>query len=351
MKKMKQKSFLAEEIRLERLSEMGDPLEQIKNIINWEIFRPLLDKAFYIEPKGPGGRPPMDRVMMFKIVMLQKWYGIADDNTEYVINDRLSFQRFLGLTLDEKVPDAKTIWAFKERLKESEVDIELFMLFASQMEDRGIVTRTGSIIDASFMEAPRQRNSRKENKTIKNGEIPEEWLTEENKAMLSQKDTDARWTKKNNETHYGYKDHIKIDQESKIITAFTVTPASTHDSQCIIELLDKQDKKAYLDSAYTGVDLHRDIRTDYPNIALYVIEKSKSNTPLTEEQRESNRDKSRIRVRVEHVFGHMVQAMEGMRIRSIGIDRAVREAAMKNLAYNIQRFSFLVRSKKATALI
>ena len=113
---MMQLNFLAELNRLERLSEIGDPLERINKVINWELFRAPLENAFYNEPNGFGGRPPIDRVIMFKIVMLQQWYNIADDTTEYVINDRLSFQRFLGFTLNEKVPDAKTIWAFKGNL-------------------------------------------------------------------------------------------------------------------------------------------------------------------------------------------------------------------------------------------
>jgi len=122
---MKQLSFMAEDNRLERLSKMGDPLEKVSGVVDWEIFRPMLEEAFRHEPKGPGGRPAIDRVRLFKIVMLQQWYHIADDMTEYMINDRLSFQRFLGLSLGDKVPDAKTIWLFKERLKESEVDLEL----------------------------------------------------------------------------------------------------------------------------------------------------------------------------------------------------------------------------------
>lgn len=326
-------------------------MERVTQCIDWEVFRPLLEKAFYHERKGLGGRPPTDRVMMYKITMLQQWYHIADDMTEYVINDRLSFQRFLGLTLDDKVPDAKTIWAFKEQLKESRIDLELFALFNALMERQGVITRKGSLIDASFVDVPRQRNTRDENKTIKEGSIPEAWETEENKDMLSQKDTDARWAKKNDETHYGYKDHVKVDQESKMVMDFMVTAANTHDSQCLYELIDGQDKAVYADSAYIGEGLHAEITTDFPGIQLYIHEKGTKATPLTGVQKESNRIKSRIRVRVEHVFGHMTQSMGGMYIRCIGIDRAVREITMKNLAYNIQRFSYLVRTKKAVALV
>ncbi len=338
---MKQINLFAEDNRLRRLSEMGDPLEKMSGVVNWEIFRPKLEEAFYHDAKGPGGRPPIDRVVMFKIVMLQQWYHIADDNAEYMINDRLSFQRFLGLTLNDKVPDAKTLWAFKERLKESGVDIELFDMFTQMMETEGIITHEGSIVDASFVDVPRQRNTRDENKTIKEGGVPEEWLAEDKKNMLEQKDTDARWAKKNEELHYGYKDHIKVDKDSKMIVCFTVSDASVHDSQRFIELLDDKDKEIWADSAFVGEELRAVILRDFPNIKLNINEKGYKNNPLTGWQKALNRIKSKIRARVEHVFGHMTNSMGGMFIRCIGIDRAIREIAMKNLAYNLQRLTFL----------
>jgi len=336
--------------RLSRLTELGDPLEIISGRIDWEIFRPKLESVFYHEAKGPGGRPPIDRVMMFKIVMLQQWYAISDDNAEYAINDRLSFQRFLGLTLDDKVPDAKTIWAFKERLSESGADMELFWLFGKLMEEQGVATRKGSLVDASFVDVPRQRNTRQENETIKAGGVPEEWLSEEHRNMFEQKDIDARWAKKNGEAHFGYKDHVKVDEESKLIVDFDVTDASVHDSQRFHTLLDEKDKAVYADSAYVGEDMHGEIKKDFPDIELQVCEKGYKNKPLTDEQKENNKTKSKVRVRVEHVFGQMTNAMGGMFIRCIGISRAVREIAMKNLAYNLRRYVYLASVTKKTAV-
>ena len=338
---MKQYNYLSEDNRLERLSEMGDPLVKISEVIKWELFRPILEKAYANEPKGPGGRPAFDRLLMFKIVMLQKWYHIADDMTEYVINDRLSFQRFLGMDLNDKVPDAKTIWAYKERLKETNVDIELFDLFTAEMERLQIITKTGSIVDATFVEAPKQRNKRNENETIKKGGIPEEWQSEEQKNKLSQKDVDARWMTKNGKTYFGYKDHIKIDKESKMITAFSVSSASDHDSKYLYELLDRNDRELWADSAYTGCDLHQGLNKDFPQLELSIHEKGYSNKPLTELQKESNKIKSKIRARIEHIFGFMVKSMGGKTIQSVGADRAVREISMMNLAYNLRRYVYI----------
>lgn len=132
--------------------------------------------------------------------------------------------RFLGIGLSSKVPDAKTIWLFRDTLTQSGVISRLFRLFESQLETRGLITHKGTIIDATFVDAPRQRNSRDKNKQIKNGEMPEEWR--KNPHKLAQKDTDARWTKKGDELHYGYKDHTKVDADSKLITEYSVTPAN-----------------------------------------------------------------------------------------------------------------------------
>jgi len=343
----KQLIMFGADAQLERLSKLGDSLEKINEAINWEIFRPTLNRKLHLEPKGPGGRPPTDRVMMFKIVMLQKWYEIADDKTEFVINDRLSFQRFLGLSLDDKVPDAKTIWLFRENLTKSGRYKELFDMFRFQMEEQKVITRTGSLVDASFVNAPRQRNSREENQKLKNGEGAELW--NDNAHKLRQKDKDARWTKKNNETHYGYKDHVKVDRDSKMIVEYSVTDASAHDSTEVVGLIDEKDEELYADSAYVGEDLRKDLLKKNPNLKLNINEKGYRNKPLTDEQKERNREKSKVRARVEHVFGHMTNSFGEIAVRSIGIGRAKCLIALKNLAYNLHRYECLVRLKKVNA--
>jgi IS5 family transposase len=290
-------------------------------------------------------------VLMFKILLLQAWYNIADDKTEYMINDRLSFQRFLGLSLGDRVPDAKTIWLYKDKLSKAGADLELFALFTIQMENQGVITRKGSIVDASFVDAPRQRNTREENKIIKEGGVPQEWTKPENANKLEQKDLDARWTKKNNELHYGYKDNVKIDSDSKIILAFEVTDASVHDSRAIVNLCDSKDDEIYADSAYAGVGLEKEIRDKCNNdVELMIHEKGYRGRPLIDKQKVSNRKKSRTRARVEHVFGHITSSMGGMTIRCIGITRARCAIALKNLAYNLSRFAYLQTSKKKWVL-
>lgn len=272
---------------------------------------------------------------MFKILILQRYYGLSDDQTEYQINDRMSFMRFLNLTIADDVPDSKTIWSFKEKLIDLDLVEGIFNLFLEKLEQLNLVVNEGKIVDASFVEVPRQRNNREENKAIKEGKVPESF--KDNPHKLAQKDTDARWTKKNNINYYGYKNHVKTDAKSKLITKYKVTSASVHDSQLINDLLDEKDKGEafYADSAYTGKEQEQVIMSK--EMVNMVIEKGYRNNPLSEEQKQSNRSKSSVRCRVEHIFGFMETGMNGMYLQNIGIKRITALVGLMNLTYNMFR--------------
>lgn len=337
-----QRSLFDETNQLNKLSKMGDPLEKLNDVIDWEMFRPILQK--YVvrnEPTERGGRPPYDVVLMFKILILQRLYNISDDQAEYQINDRLSFKRFLGLVTGEAVPDAKTIWKFRNDLSQTEDGVrELFLRFDKALEEEGLITHRGTIVDATFVDVPRQRNRREDNQTIKDGDIPEEWTDPKNASMLAQKDIDARWAKKNNETHYGYKDHVKCDADSKLITNFGVTDASVHDSQMCLELLEDTDQVLYADSGYASAA----IADALPNGCVgEICEKGNRYHPLTDGQKAENNRKSKTRCRIEHIFGHMTNSLGGITIRSIGFARAWVNIGLMNIAYNMNRYAFLKR--------
>jgi IS5 family transposase len=263
---------------------------------------------------------------------------------EYQMNDRRTFQRFIGLDDKDPIPDAKTIWAWRETLTKRRKLAKLFRKFWDFLDKAEVKASSGSIIDASFIDKPRQRNSRDENEQIKNGRIPEEWQQPGKEAMLRQKDTDARWTKKNDETHYGYKNHIKVDRKTKLIIKCIVTDASVHDSQALNGLVDKTDagKPVYADSAYSGQEQIGGIlkKKAFPR----VNEKGYRNKPLTKTQMKRNRSLSKTRSRVEHVFGFMTNSMGGMFIRCVGFARAEAAIIMKNLAYNMRRYCVLARA-------
>ena len=333
------RGFFDEAFRLEKLKEQNDPLVKLKERIDFELFRPPLEQAFFKEDKGIGGARPYDYVMMFKILILQRYYNIGDDKLEFAILDRLSFMRFLGLSLNDNVPDAKTIWLFRESLTQKNLAEKLFKLFWEELKKKGLLLNEGKMVDASFVEVPIQRNSREENKQINEGKIPDAWKEQANK--VSHKDTDARWTKKNGKSYYGYKDHIKADTKSKLIETYEVTDVpiviGMHDSQPIKNLLSEKDKGQSLhgDRAYSGEPVKEIVgKMEMEN---QIHEKGYRNRPLTETQKENNKTKSKTRARVEHIFGFIENSMNGSFIRSIGIRRATAIIGLMNLTYNMFR--------------
>jgi IS5 family transposase len=326
----------------EKLSNIGNPLEMINNVINFEMFREKLEsKLLNQNKKNNAGAKPYDVVIMFKIMILQRYYGLSDTQIEYQILDRLSFKKFLGLESGDKVPDEKTVWLFRENLTNKGLVKELFLQFVSYLESKGLIMNEGKMVDASFTIAPCQRNTREENKKIKEGKGDDLWNDKQNKKR--HKDIDARWTKKNDKTFYGYKNHAKVDTRSKILNKYKVTDASIHDSQALDDLLDEKDagQDFHADSAYTGVEQEK-------TIAKYkmknkVNEKGYSKNPLTDKQKSNNREKSKTRARVEHVFGFMEQSMNGLFVKSVGIKRATGIIGLINLTYNLFRYEQIIR--------
>ena len=174
-KRHKGYGFWDQNLRLSKLSKLGDPLERLNNGIDFEIFRDLLESRLFKLSKAPGGRPPYDYVLMFKILILQRYYNLSDDQIEFQINDRLSFMRFLDLTISDDIPDSRTVWNFREQITDLGLVEDLFALFIEQLETLGLIINEGKIIDASFVEVPRQRNKKSENDQIKEGNGAELW--------------------------------------------------------------------------------------------------------------------------------------------------------------------------------
>ena len=326
-------------MRLEELHEMGDPLARLDEVIDWTLFETVFERIPKVEPKGLGGRPSFPRLLMFKAVVIASLYQLSDQQLEFQIADRLSFKRFLGLTDADKSPDEKTFWAFRETLTNHELIEPLFDIFHAALESKGMFARQGQMVDATFVEVARQRNSREDNAKIKAGELPEGWR--ENPQRARQKDVDARWTKKNGERYYGYKNHVKVDSRSKLIEDFTVTPASVHDSNALGDLIAEGDPTTYVDSAYTGARCEA-IFADR-NVQAKPIERAYRNKPLNGRQKRSNRARSRIRVRVEHVFATMRMCMRRAWNRCVGLTRNRAMISMTNLVYNMVRFEQIER--------
>ena len=189
-----QPGFFDIDERLRRLSDLGDQLLAFAKAVDFEMFRPELSTALAYCDGAQGGRPPFDPVMMFKILVIQAANTLSDERTEFLINDRLSFMRFLGLGLSDRVPDARTIWLFREKLGKAGAIKPLFARFDATLRAAGYIAMGGQIVDASLIAAPKQRNTEEEKKAIREGRIPEGWQGKP--AKLAHKDRDARWTVK-----------------------------------------------------------------------------------------------------------------------------------------------------------
>ena len=326
------------------LDAKNDPLVKIDAVVRWEDFRSRLEAAWRKpadERKSNAGCKPWDAVVMFKAIVLCALYNLSDDQVEYQIRDRFSFVRFFGLGLEDKVPDAKTVWMYREQLVQAGVIEALFEDFDGYLEKQGYLAIGGQLIDASIVAVPKQRNNRDENEKIKEGETLEGW--DDNPAKRSQKDTDARWTKKHGKSHYGYKNHVNIDRRHKLVRRYQVTDAAVHDSQAVEGILDPNNTASgvWVDSAYRSAEIKAKLTEK--GLKSQIHRKGHRNKPLTEREKRGNKTRSKVRARVEHVFGAQSNDMGGTLVRSIGLARATARMGLKNLAYNMRRLVQLER--------
>ena len=334
---MIQPGFFDFQERFHKIDKNGDPLAKINETVDWEIFRPALEKARDKGRQSNVGPKGYDVILLFKILVLQSLYNLSDDATEFQILDRHSFGRFLGLHISQKVPDATTIWRFREDLIKAGMIEELFAAFDAHLQANGFMAMKGQIVDASIVSVPKQRNNREENARIKEGEVPEEWP--ENKRR--RKDVDARWTKKNGKTFYGYKNHVSVDVKHKLIRGYAVTDAAQHDSNVFEEILgDNTSKDVWADSAYRSADRLQGLEKN--GFREHIQRKGSRHRKLTAREEEGNKARAKIRSRIEHVFGVQAQRAGNLLLRTIGIVRARAKIGLRNLAYNIDRMGMLL---------
>jgi IS5 family transposase len=348
--------------RLAELSAKGDDLERLNALVNFALFRPALEAAVPRGDRSKGGRPPFDHVLMFKILILQAMHALSDERCEYLIKDRLSFMRFLGLGLADAVPDANTIWAFREALKKADAVDALFARFDTALREAGFLAMSGQIVDATIVAAPRQRNTLEEKKAIRDGRIPEGWTDKPKK--LAQKDRDARWTVKYSKAKpredgslppvdlaipaFGYKNHVSIDRGFGLIRKWTATHAAAHDGARLEDVLDRTNTASdvWADTAYRSAK--NEAMLARRGFVSRIHRKKPQGKPMPERVRIANAQKSKVRSAVEHVFALQKGPM-ALFVRTIGIARARVKIGLANLAYNMRRFVLSYCRKLVTA--
>ena len=345
---MSQMGFFDADKRLSILSLKGDPLEAISKLMPWEMFR--ADIELVVLPaeesrKSKAGRKPIDALVLLRMLVLQSLYNLSDDQIEYQVRDRLSFTRFVGLGIEDGIPDGTTLWLFREKLAKAGLIDKLFERFGRHLEAKGYIARGGQMVDATIVAVPRQRNSRDENELVKAGTTPENWKKHPSKNR--QKDKDARWTKKHGRSFFGYKNHVNADARHKLIRDYTVSDASEHDSQKLDELVNRGNtsRDVYADSAYRSAEIERKLRAK--GFRSRIHKRGRRNRPLTEAEARANHRKSKVRARIEHVFGAQENAPGGRLVRTIGIVRAKIKIGLQNLVYNFRRLVVLERMTAA----
>lgn len=346
---MRQAGFFDVDRRLEAISAKGDPLETIKAAVPWEAFRAPIEAVTDTKPgdkKSNAGRPGYDTLLKFRMVVLAALYNLSDEQLEIQVRDRLSFMRFLDLGLHDPVPDATTIWLFREALVEAKLIDTLFELFDQHLAGQGYIARGGQIIDATIVSAPKQRNSREENETVKAGKTPADW--EKRPAKNCQKDKDARWTKKHGRSYYGYKNHVGVDKAHKLIRKWDTTDASVHDSQKLDDILDANNtgRTVWADSAYRSAEIEAKLKAKGLKSRVHL--KGVRGRPLSEKEKATNTARSEVRARVEHIFGHQTNSMGAKIVRTVGAARARFKIGMMNLGYNMRRLVQLERMAAAS---
>jgi len=357
---MKQRRLFGIEDQLRRLSDLGDQLELLGSVVDFEAFRSDLVIALRRSDRGRGGRPPYDPVMMFKILVIQSLNDLSDERTEYLINDRLSFMRFLGLELGDRVPDARTIWLYRDLLTREKAIDRLFSRLDTMIVDQGFLAMGGQIVDATIVSAPKQRMNEVEKADVKAGKSAAD-IWPDRPAKARQKDTSARWSIKYSKAKpkveggevpkghvdiaipsFGYKNHIVTDRHHGFIRAFDVTSAAAHDGAVLRRIVGTGNTsgKVWADSAYRSNK--NEAWLEARGLTSCIHRRKPKGKAMPAHIRRGNNSRSKVRAFVEHVFADQKNRI-GLFVRSIGIDRARTRIGLVNMAYNMRRLIYWQR--------
>jgi len=348
------------EERLAGLSKKGDDLERLAAVVDFELFRPELERAVPRADRAKGGRPPFDHVVMFKVLVLQTQNNLSDERTEFYLRDRLTWMRFLGLGLGDAVPDANTIWTFREALTKAGAIERLFELFDRELRSAGYLAMSGQLVDASIVAVPKQRNTKAEKQAIRGGRVPEDW--QDQPAKLRQKDRDARWTVKTTKAkagegetpmvdlaipEFGYQNHISADRRHRLIRRWLVTDAAAYAGARLADLLDPGNTASdvWADTGYRSRKNEAVLRQRM--LTSHIHRKKPTGRPMPPRTATANAKKSAIRAHIEHVFAEQ-KARMGLFVRTIGLARATTKIGLANLVYNMRRLLWLDRQPTLT---
>lgn len=332
---MKPNLFAAQE-REAKLTKLGDALQVLERHVDFAALAAAVDEAAPRPGRERGGRPPFPTEVMVRILLIQQMFNLSDEQMEYQLLDRLSFQRFARLRDSSQIPDRTTIWTFKERLIKAGASESVFEAVKRQLAKHGYIARGGQMIDASIVQVPKQSMSKEEKAMVGEQAMPVGWKP----AKRRQKDTDARWTIKHEKAYYGYKLSASADKRYKLVRKLKVSTASEHDTLHFEDVIDPANtsRDIYADKGY--VDGAREARLTAQGWRMHIQRKGSKDQPLSDAQEQRNRRIAKPRARVEHVFAGLAQ-LGGKALRSIGLARATLHLNWKVAAYNLRRLAYL----------
>ncbi len=295
----------------------GRFLERLGQIVDFGPMEAELEKLY----PSKMGRPSHPPLVLFKMLLLEHCYNLSDPEVEAQVSDRLSFRRFVGLSLDSSVPDETALVRFRQRLVAGGVEQLLLDLVNTQLEARGLILKKATIVDATLVDAATQRPTKE---AYQSGEVL---------------DPEATYTRKGGEAHYGFKAHVAVDGRHTLIRRVVLGTAKQHDNQRWDEVMPRDTRCVYADKGYAGAPRQAWLREH--GIAGRIMVPKVPLKGLSSRQKQLNRRWSGVRSRIERVFGHWKRSLGYQRVRYLGLARNRLELHLKAIAYNLKRFSTL----------
>jgi IS5 family transposase len=285
--------------------------------LNWQP----VERALQAMYPATTGRPPCAPLVLFKMSLLQHYYGLSDPQCEEMVGDRMSWRRFAGLGLQDKVPDETTLVRFRQRLMEQGLHEKLLTLVNRQLEQKGFILKTCTLVDATLLAAARRAPAKEDQ---------------------SGGDEDAGFTVKKGRPHYGYKAHVAADQTHTLIRQVTLTEASVHDSQEFESLVTGDEAMVMADKAYWS--RKRSQWCERRNIGNGILRKAFRGQPLDKTTLLFNRLMSRVRCGIEKIFGWWKRCAGYWQVRYVGREPNRLELEFKSICWNLKRLATLTRA-------
>ena len=325
--------------------------DQMNLLLDWASIDSEI-KKYYSKGFSVAGRPSYSGLLLFKMSLLQTWYGLSDYEVEEMVNDSLSFMRFVGLTLEDSVPDNTVLSRFRTELTLKQGYEKLMDMINGQLEEKGILLKKGAIVDASITDSPRKPRGKKEYELVEdrkelteaNGQelIPTKVLVVKVQRHV---DTEAAWIKKAGKLHFGYKKHVATDDQGLVIAVIT-TPANESDIVHLEDVVDKagieKGSRVRADKGYSSASNRNYLKSN--GLKDGIMQKAVKNTPLNHHQVRFNKIVSQIRYKVERTFGSIARWFKAGIARYVGKEKTHTQHLMEAMAYNLYRSPGIVMS-------